>query len=785
MARINNKGEYPDDLVITGRESLIGSDIDGETENYPIDLIKDYISQNTDNIEVNNIIQPFYTIIAEGDTILDAVEAVNNSAMFTITGNQVVYFRIPRVKEGENVGGGGSNIATPNTNTLIFDYYWLQRSGKGTYGIGGSKTVNVSNLLLFKTSEAYSLPPSENGLPPRVIRLVTDNINTPPENILNNYPTNFTITNDEDVYFEIREVETEGVSGTPPVYTGEMKVYRFVGDAGIYGLTGDDDAVSSDFVAYSINNTGVTRNDFLSLIDVEDTTYSGKLGYAPIVSIDNAGSIEPKLKLKKIPQFEDIFSGSTVLVGGVTHITGLTYRVWATSYIINNVHYGLPVSKTVTLEDGGVDPRFDVFAIRYEPTSSITAPEIVVIEGTPSSTPVKPTVDLSKEVEVSFKLLLAGETSDPNVNIELVFNENTGESTEWNNIFLLSGGDLTDTDDPYIGSSCFSVSQSSIDSAIDKRVSWKNNSDINFSGSKELTFALKTDSSWTKYSNLSIKLIDSNSSKYRILNLNPSIISKYGFDHTESGWRLLSIKLSDFIALDLSQTTFDTIEFTLNKLPDVSIDWINFQGGLPETNDKKPVTEIESGDNIDLEKTGGKVIISTESKLISVLGGTGVIIDNTDPRKPVINSLAASKPVLSVNGDKVDNTDPQNPVVENELTNNESDAVKGANSPSGSNVFATMDDIIDSVDSSLYLIGGVLGLNVGQTTERFTWSSGTQEFILTNIPTNINYISVNGQLLSNEEKQWSVDMVNKKVTILDTLDSGDTININYQFLINT
>lgn len=592
MARINNKKEYPDDLVITGKESLIGSDIDGKTKNYPIDFIKDYISQNTDNIEMNNIIRPIYTIMAAGRSLSDAVYAVNNSAQFTITGNQVVYFRIPRLRDV--ITGEGIEVSSPST--LVYDYYWLQNSGKGTYGIGGSKTVNVSNLLLFKTSEAYSLPPSENGLPPRVIRLVTDNINTPPENILNNYPTNFTITNDEDVYFEIREVETEGVSGTPPVYTGEIKVYRFVGDAGIYGLTGDDDAVSSDFVAYSINNTGVTRNDFLSLIDVEDTTYSGKLGYAPIVSIDNAGFIEPKLKLKKIPQFEDIFSGSTVLVGGVTHITGLTYRVWATSYIINNVHYGLPVSKTVTLEDGGVDPRFDVFAIRYEPTSSITAPEIVVIEGTPSSTPVKPTVDLSKEVEVSFKLLLAGETSDPNVNIELVFNENTGESGEWNNILLLNGGDLTDTDDPYIGSSCFSVSQSSIDNAVDKRVSWKNNSNINFSEDKELVFALKTDSSWTKYSSLSIKLINSSDSKYRLLNLTPSVISKYGFDHTNSGWRLLSIKLSDFIALDLSQTTFDIIEFTLNNLPDTSIDWINFQGGLPEIPSSKfKVTKEDVG----------------------------------------------------------------------------------------------------------------------------------------------------------------------------------------------
>lgn len=88
-------------------------------------------------------------------------------------------------------------------------------------------------------------------------------------------------------------------------------------------------------------------------------------------------------------------------------------------------------------------------------------------------------------------------------------------------------------------------------------------------------------------------------------------------------------------------------------------------------------------------------------------------------------------------------------------------------------------------DASLFFnpLTKELRSNVGQTTQTFEWQSGTQEFELTDEPAIINYIAVNGQLLANPLTQWSVDVPNKKITILDTLEPDDIININYQFII--
>jgi hypothetical protein len=47
MGRIKNKGLYPDDIVLDGNESLIGSDItnNGETKNYTLNSIRDFLIQ--------------------------------------------------------------------------------------------------------------------------------------------------------------------------------------------------------------------------------------------------------------------------------------------------------------------------------------------------------------------------------------------------------------------------------------------------------------------------------------------------------------------------------------------------------------------------------------------------------------------------------------------------------------------------------------------------------------------------------------------------------------------
>lgn len=80
---------------------------------------------------------------------------------------------------------------------------------------------------------------------------------------------------------------------------------------------------------------------------------------------------------------------------------------------------------------------------------------------------------------------------------------------------------------------------------------------------------------------------------------------------------------------------------------------------------------------------------------------------------------------------------------------------------------------------------GRLEGNVGNVTQRFNYAQGNQQvFTLIDTPTNIVYIAVNGTILADEFTQWSIDVENRRVTILDTLSAGDIININYHFYIS-
>ena len=73
--------------------------------------------------------------------------------------------------------------------------------------------------------------------------------------------------------------------------------------------------------------------------------------------------------------------------------------------------------------------------------------------------------------------------------------------------------------------------------------------------------------------------------------------------------------------------------------------------------------------------------------------------------------------------------------------------------------------------------------NLSSFTQKFTWQSGAQEFILNEIPVDIVYINVMGQILYDELEQWQVDTEQKKITILDELQEDDIISIRYTYII--
>ena len=91
---------------------------------------------------------------------------------------------------------------------------------------------------------------------------------------------------------------------------------------------------------------------------------------------------------------------------------------------------------------------------------------------------------------------------------------------------------------------------------------------------------------------------------------------------------------------------------------------------------------------------------------------------------------------------------------------------------------AAWDDKMEGfvIDETLHMLEGVLGVNVSTYKENFVWNTGVQEFSLAFTPTFVIGIYCNGVLL--HPSQYSV--ATNVLTILDTLDAGDTLTIIYE-----
>lgn len=274
-------------------------------------------------------------------------------------------------------------------------------------------------------------------------------------------------------------------------------------------------------------------------------------------------------------------TGNAILSGGIIHISGLTYYVWADSYIINSQVYNIAVNSTVTLSDGdATNPRIDVFLIRIQTTNLPITASVVVLEGTPAASPVKPTVDLTDEVEVSFRTIAATETTDPTTVTELIYDENTGEPNEWDNTTNVTGGNLADTTDPYTGTISFTAPATTNDD-----VSWTKATVLGFDVGARLNFALRIPggiNSGSGIPRIQIKLINSSTSEYWLLTLSAGNLNKYGFSTANLNWQLVQIPFNAFAPSSISGGEYDRIEFTLLDMPIMELDWINIQSDITQ-----------------------------------------------------------------------------------------------------------------------------------------------------------------------------------------------------------
>ena len=324
-----------------------------------------------------------------------------------------------------------------------------------------------------------------------------------------------------------------------------------------------------------IQKSNLGLSSFLTLSDVDETTYIGKEGQFPFVSINQG--VDPAvraIKFQSIPTYQDLFGANAVVKGGVTNRTGsLVFEIFASIFIIDNNPYSQLVSGTVTLATGdATNPRIDLFVVQAT-TDDPPVFSIEVVEGTPSATPAKPTIDPLTQAEITFATIPALATTIAAVTTEAVYDEDTGEPTEWDATIIPVGTDMASTVLPKVGTvSILLPAYSTEVLEFTKLTAFDYNAEAN------LVFYMKIVSGLTPKAKLQFKL--KNGSDFYLFTKAINGLSNYGFSISNADWQLVTIPLREFTASSRTITSYDELEITFGNTPIIGLDWIGVQQGI-------------------------------------------------------------------------------------------------------------------------------------------------------------------------------------------------------------
>lgn len=234
MGRINNINKYKQ-TELTGETIILGSRKPfGETVNYDINDIAQYISQfieggGTTPMNQNNRVIMKNIYYTGSDKIEDKVNAQN---LFEVKEDEILILLDTFIKEHIEEVNGLENVV----HTLLFKHY-LFKKGKGLYGDGGDITTS-DDYYLLKETNAYTFPDSD----PIVYTVVTNDVYNPSEAVNNSFDS-YNIESSTDVYFHFIDDKEFNQS-----------IYRFVGDSGIYG-NGGSLSEPEDFLIIEVFNS--------------------------------------------------------------------------------------------------------------------------------------------------------------------------------------------------------------------------------------------------------------------------------------------------------------------------------------------------------------------------------------------------------------------------------------------------------------------------------------------------------------------------------------------------
>jgi hypothetical protein len=376
---------------------------------------------------------------------------------------------------------------------------------------------------------------------------------------------------------------------------------------------------------------------------ISATTISGGTFYGDGYNITNINEQELYL-------WDLVVQGNKLLNGGASYVSGLTFDVSVLNYIINGVIYDVQTFTTVTLNSG--DTSFDRIDVIYVDSNGMVG----VVEGTPSSNPVKPNLDGDTQVEISFVLVPNNGTTVGGIEEFSIYNEDLGPPSEWlfssfgPQSLKISGDSIEDS---YSGTTSIKIdglTGSSITTYSSGFILSGTTGPVDINDYATIQFAIKNFSANTNTNRIRFKLLNQNGTAngnlvYMNGTSSPSSYIKY-ISNNVSTWQLISIPLWKFGVTNTNVYGFE-VAFGLNTVTPARyrFDTLKFVEGVASSPPSNSWTKIkgDSTQTITATSPNATLTISGGTNLTStIISPSTVRLDYVEPYKKYIALVTQS-----------------------------------------------------------------------------------------------------------------------------------------------
>ena len=334
-----------------------------------------------------------------------------------------------------------------------------------------------------------------------------------------------------------------------------------------------------------------------------------------------------------VGELEALTNGYRLISGGIVQWTGtgFVFFVSQANYVIASVPYtALSTTKTLSAPDP-TNNRIDVFAVN-------TSGQVIVIEGTPSASPVKPQIDPATELELTSIIVEAG-TTIPTVTDESIYAENV----EWTGTSSGTGtANFASTADPFDGT--VSVELTNIQNGF--KVVFDNGADLDILTYTTFGLLLKLKATLGGGQDIDIRFL--NSANNAVCNSQRLVLNK------------ANTTTYQFIGIDL-----DTFTFVNNTFRKLEITYVRTTGGQTFTGLFLDNIKLQAGV---VQPPIGVLTFLGLSDVFAPSGYVGqagkvVVVRSDELGLEFVTGGGGAGGVEGVTGTGVDNTDPANPVI--------------------------------------------------------------------------------------------------------------------------